>query len=63
MNIKGFHIVFIICSTLLAFGVGVWGLNEGGSFQLPGLVSFFSGIALIVYGVWFFRKLKNVRSL
>jgi hypothetical protein len=63
MNIKGFHIVFIICSTLLAFGFGMWCLNEGGPYRVPGVVSFFFGIMLIIYGFWFLRKLKNVRSL
>jgi hypothetical protein len=48
----------------MAFGFGVWTFTEGsGSFTLYGLLSFLSGVALIVYGVKFLRKFRDVSYL
>jgi hypothetical protein len=65
MSLKGFHIVFIIFSTLLALGCGAWciwiNLVEGVPVYLAGAVaSFIVAIALVVYGVWFYRKMKRL---
>lgn len=65
MSLKAFHFVFIVFSTLLALGLGAWciwiNLIEGNSMYLGGAVgSFFAAIALIVYGVWFYRKMKRL---
>jgi hypothetical protein len=65
MSLKGFHIVFIIFSTLLATGTGVWciwvDLVEGVPIYLAGAVaSFAAAIALIVYGIWFYKKMKRL---
>ena len=66
MSLKAFHIVFIIFSTLLALGVGLWcvwvDLVEGAPIYLAGAIaSFVAAIALMVYGVWFYRKMKRLR--
>ena len=68
MSLKGFHIVFIIFSTLLALGVGAWciwvNLVEGEPIYLAGAIfSFISALALVVYGVWFYRKMKRLRII
>jgi hypothetical protein len=68
MSLKGFHIVFIIFSTLLALGVGAWcvwvDLVEGAPFFLAGgFCSFVVAVALVVYGVWFYRKMKRLRII
>jgi hypothetical protein len=68
MSLKGFHIVFIIFSTLLALGVGLWcvwvDLVEGASIYLAGAIAaFVTAVALIVYGVWFYRKMKRLRII
>ncbi len=64
MSLKAFHLAFISLSTLMAFGFGIWTLTEGsGSFTLYGLLSFLSGVALIVYGVKFLRKFRDVSYL
>jgi hypothetical protein len=68
MSLKGFHIVFIFFSTLLALGCGAWciwiDLVEGAPVYLAGAVaSFLSAIALIIYGVWFYRKMKRLRLI
>jgi cytochrome bd-type quinol oxidase subunit 1 len=68
MSLKGFHIVFIIFSTLLALAVGAWciwvNLVEGAPVFLAGAIaSFLCAIALVVYGVWFYRKMKRLRII
>ncbi|HEY2103568.1 MAG TPA: hypothetical protein VGH08_09985 [Chthoniobacterales bacterium] len=68
MSLKGFHIVFIIFSTLLALGTGVWcvwiDLTVGEPVYRTGaIVSFVVAIAFVVYGVWFYRKMKRLRLI
>jgi hypothetical protein len=68
MSLKGFHIVFIIFSTLLALAVGSWcvwvDLVEGAPIFLAGAIaSFVAAVVLIVYGIWFYRKMKRLRII
>ena len=68
MSLKAFHIVFIVFSTLLALALGVWciwvNLVEGTPVFLAGAIaSFAAAVALIVYGVWFYRKMKRLRII
>jgi hypothetical protein len=68
MSLKAFHIVFIIFSTLLASGTGVWclwvNLVAGAPIYVAGAAaSFVVAIALMVYGVWFYRKMKRLRII
>ncbi len=68
MSLKGFHIVFIVFSTQLALGCGGWciwvDLVEGAPVYLAGAIgSFAAAVALIVYGVWFYRKMKRLRII
>jgi hypothetical protein len=68
MSLKGFHIVFIIFSTLLALGTGVWcvwvDLTVGEPVYRTGaIVSFVVAVAFVVYGVWFYRKMKQLRLI
>lgn len=68
MSLKGFHIVFIVFSTLLALGIGAWciwvNLVEGEPVYLAGAIfSFVTAVALMVYGVWFYRKMKRLRII
>ena len=65
MSLKGFHIIFIVFSTLLAVGLGIWcvwvNLVQGAPVFLAGAIaSFVSAIALVIYGVWFYRKMKRL---
>jgi hypothetical protein len=65
MSLKAFHIIFIIFSTLLAFGIGVWCLwiNRIGAtsaYTVGAICSFTAAVALIVYGCWFWRKMKRL---
>ena len=68
MSLKGFHIVFISVSTLLALGVGAWCLwvdsMEGAPiFRIGALCSFLAAVGLVIYGVWFYRKMKRLRII
>jgi len=68
MSLKGFHIVFITVSTLLALGVGAWCLwinsVEGTPvFRIGAICSFAAAVALVIYGVWFYRKMKRLRII
>ncbi|HEX3618934.1 MAG TPA: hypothetical protein VHU16_01035 [Candidatus Udaeobacter sp.] len=68
MSLKAFHIVFIIFSTLLALGTAAWcawvDFVEGAPIYLAGAIaSFVVAIALMVYGFWFYRKMKRLRLI
>jgi hypothetical protein len=68
MSLKVFHIVFIVFSTLLALGVGGWciwvDLVEGAPIYLAGAIcSFVVALALIIYGIWFYWKMKRLRII
>jgi len=65
MSLKAFHIVFIVFSTLLAIGVGSWcvwvNLVEGVQIYLDGAIaSFACAVGLVIYGFWFYRKMKRL---
>ncbi len=66
MSLRGFHIVFIIFSTLLALGAGIYcvwvNMTVGEPVYLSGAIgSFVAAVALMAYGVWFYRKMKRLR--
>lgn len=68
MSLKAIHIIFITCSTLLAFGFGAWELNRYSTTQSVGdmtlgVLSLVSGVGLIWYGKYFLKKLKNISYL
>ncbi len=68
MSLKTFHIFFILVSTALCVGFGVWATRDfaqTGSWvnMSLGAASFLGSAVLVVYGVWFLRKLKNVSYL
>jgi hypothetical protein len=65
MSLKAFHIVFIIFSTLLSIGVGAWclwvNLVEGVStYRMGAIVSFACAVGFVIYGFWFYRKMKRL---
>jgi hypothetical protein len=68
MSLKGFHIVFITFSILLALGCGAWCVwadlvaDEQG--YLGGAIgSFLAALGLFIYGIWFYRKMKRLRII
>ena len=68
MSLKAFHVFFVIVSVLCALGFGAWSVaaylrtGQGGTLLL-GIAGFLAAAALIWYGFWFLRKLKNVSFL
>jgi len=67
MGLKAFHVFFIVVATLTALMFGAWGLwdfgrtGKGGTLAM-GILGFAGAAALVFYGLWFLRKLKNVSS-
>jgi len=68
MSLKAIHLVFITASTVLAFGFGLWEFktySAGGekSDLILGVASLVTGTALIIYGKYFLKKLKDIGYL
>ncbi len=64
MSLKAFHIVLISLSSLLALGFGGWSVNAyratGAAQHLAfALFSFAGAIGLVVYIVWFARRVRT----
>lgn len=65
MSLKAFHIFFIALSILLSVGLGAWGVQsylvEGSRGGLAlGIVFFLTGAVLVVYGVKFLEKMREI---
>ncbi len=69
MSLKAFHIIFIVASSALALGFGVWMLRDYSrpegtlSDLLLGVGSCLAFVGLLVYGRYFLKKLKRVSYL
>jgi hypothetical protein len=68
MSLKAFHIIFIVASTVLAFGFCAWSLNSYFAYRdtadlVSGVLSCGAGLALLWYGKYFMKKLKNISYL
>jgi hypothetical protein len=62
MSLKAFHIVFVTLSCLLCFGFSGWSwqnYRNGGDVAMLALsiAALVAGLALLVYGRWFWRKI------
>ena len=61
MSLKHFHIAFVTISTLFFWGFAAWclllvGLPE--MFKVMGWISLVCGFGMLVYGIFFLRKVK-----
>lgn len=68
MSLKAFHIFFITISTILSVCFGLWAIRNYNHHQetlslVIGYASLAGAVALLVYGVWFLKKLKGVSYL
>jgi hypothetical protein len=68
MSLKAFHVFFVAMSVLCALGFGAWSVADylrtgQGSVLALGILGFVAAAALVFYGFWFLRKLKNVSYL
>ncbi|NOX60158.1 MAG: hypothetical protein GXP29_15045 [Planctomycetes bacterium] len=63
MSLRTFHIIFVVVSTLMTVGVGVWAMlmyrtkHEQAMLVMAGLCGV-GVVVLLWYGRWFLRKLK-----
>jgi hypothetical protein len=67
VSLKAFHIFFIVVATLCSVMLGAWGFVEhsrsGKDYALLlGIGGFFGALLLVVYGLWFLRKLRGVST-
>ena len=61
MSLKAFHLIFVTFLTSLSFGCAAWAFVSGNPFW--GGTGVVVGILVIVYGIYFLKKLKNVSYL
>lgn len=65
MSLRIFHVIFIIASIVLSLFVAVWAIREyqathsTGALAL-GIVFVAGGIAMVIYGQRWFKKLKEL---
>ncbi len=61
MSLKSFHIVFILLCSMLSFGFLFWSVKE--QIYLPlGVTSGILGVMLVIYGIWFVRKIRTLHG-
>jgi hypothetical protein len=69
MSLKAFHVVFIIASSALAFGCGVWEIRNALSADgrtldwVFGIGAILAGIGLLVYERIFLKKTRDIGFL
>jgi len=61
MSLKAVHLVFVSLLTALAFGCAAWAFSAGN--PLFGAGGIFAGILVIIYGIYFLKKLKKMSYL
>ena len=61
MSLKALHLVFVTAMSSLAFGCGLWRFTVGD--PLFGSLSLALGVGVVVYGIYFLKKLKNISFL
>ena len=61
MSLKAFHLIFVTMLTSLSFGCAAWAFADGTVFW--GLTGIVAGILVIVYGIYFLKKLKKISYL
>jgi hypothetical protein len=61
MSLKAFHLVFVTLLTALSFGCAAWAFSSGKLFW--GAAGIVAGIFVIIYGVYFLKKLKRISYL
>ena len=61
MSLKTFHLIFVMLLTALSFGCAAWAFQSGNVFW--GVTAVVAGIFVIVYGIYFLKKLKKISYL
>ena len=65
MSLRGFHIIFIVISTLLCLFLAVWAFgfaptDAGAVAPVLGVLGVLGTLVLPAYGVYFYRKAKKL---
>jgi hypothetical protein len=61
MSLKAFHLIFVTLLTSLSFGCAAWAFVDGKVFW--GVAGIVVGILVIIYGIYFLKKLKKISYL
>jgi hypothetical protein len=61
MSLKAFHLIFVTLLTSLSFGCATWAFEAGSTFW--GVAGILAGVLVIVYGIYFLKKLKRISYL
>jgi len=61
MSLKAFHLIFVTLLTALSFGCAAWAFASGK--PVFGGVAIAAGVLVIIYGVYFLKKLKRISYL
>jgi hypothetical protein len=61
MSLKSFHLIFVTLLTSLSFGCAAWAFADDR--PVFGGISVAAGILVIIYGVYFLKKLKKISYL
>ena len=68
MSLKAFHLIFVTALSSLWFGCGIWKLRDYSATHANGALTFgigalALGVATLVYGKYFLKKLKKFSYL
>lgn len=68
MSLKAVHLIFVTVLSSLCFGTGVWKLRhfraDGLTADLAwGIAALLTGVAVLIYGRYFLKKLKKFSYL
>ena len=68
MSLKIFHVFFIAVSALMCFGLAAWrtsvyGDDGGADVLVQAVACALAGVGLVVYGISFLRKARNLSNL
>jgi hypothetical protein len=68
MSLKAFHLIFVTALSSLAFGCSAWKFKMYADESarpdlLWAIAALLGGMAVLVYGKYFLKKLKNVSFL
>ena len=61
MSLKAFHLIFVTLLTTLSFGCAAWAFTAGR--PVFGAIGIVAGILVIIYGIYFLKKLKKISYL
>jgi len=66
MSLKGFHLVFVSASALVAFFFAFWCVasvrDPGAGRMVAAVVSGLVGLGLFAYEAWFLRKMRRLEG-